>query len=69
MEASGPYMDKFFKVFVDDFNIHNMSWEEHLEHLQYVLTRLREMNLNLNPWKFAKTSLTFLCDVVNSNGI
>jgi hypothetical protein len=36
MEAFGPYMDKFLKVFVDDLNIHNMSWEEHLEHLQYV---------------------------------
>lgn len=71
METFGPYMDKFLKVFVDDLNIHNMSWEEHLEHLQYVMMRLREMNLKLNPWKckFAKTSLTFLGHVVSSNGI
>jgi hypothetical protein len=41
METFGLYMDKFFKVFVDDLNIHNMSWEEHLEHLQYVLMRFR----------------------------
>lgn len=24
------YMDKFLKVFVDDVNIHNMTWEDHL---------------------------------------
>jgi hypothetical protein len=24
------YMDKFLKVFVDDLNIHNMIWEDHL---------------------------------------
>ncbi len=29
----GTYMDKFLKVFVDDMNVHNMIWEEHLEHL------------------------------------
>jgi hypothetical protein len=23
----GAYMDKFLKVFVDDLNVHNMSWE------------------------------------------
>jgi hypothetical protein len=28
--------DKFLKVFVDDFNIHSESWEEHLQHLEVV---------------------------------
>jgi hypothetical protein len=54
----GPYLDKFLKVFVDDLNIHNLSWEEHLKHLQYVLLRLREVNLkfNLGNYGFAKFS-------------
>jgi hypothetical protein len=26
----GEYMDKFLKVFVDDLNIHSMTWEDHL---------------------------------------
>jgi putative transposase len=29
-EVFGQYMDKFLKVFVDDLNIHNMIWEDHL---------------------------------------
>jgi hypothetical protein len=28
----GEYMDKFLKVFVDDLNIHSMTWENHLQH-------------------------------------
>jgi hypothetical protein len=29
----GAYMDKFLKVFVDDLNVHYLTWEEHIEHL------------------------------------
>jgi hypothetical protein len=63
-------MDKFLKVFVDDLNVHNLIWEEHVEHLQYVHLRLREVNLKLNPNKceFAKTNLTFLGHVVSWDG-
>jgi hypothetical protein len=32
-EVFGTYMDKIFKVFVDDMNVHNMIWEKHLERL------------------------------------
>jgi hypothetical protein len=64
-------MDKFLKVFVDDMNVHNMIWEEHLEHLWYVFMRLMEVNLKLNPRKcvFTKISLVFLSHVVNRNDI
>jgi hypothetical protein len=41
--------DKFLKVFVDDFNIHSESWEEHFQHLDVVFFKLREVNLKLNP--------------------
>jgi len=33
IKVFGKYMDKFLKVFIDDLNIHNMTWEDHLEHL------------------------------------
>jgi hypothetical protein len=33
IKVFGKYMDKFLKVFIDDLNIHNMIWEDHLEHL------------------------------------
>jgi putative transposase len=41
--------DKFLKVFVDDLNVHSESWEDHLRHLKAVLSKLREVNLKLNP--------------------
>ncbi len=43
------WIDQFLKVFVDDVNIHNQTWEEHLTHLKDVFTRLWEVNLKLNP--------------------
>jgi hypothetical protein len=61
---------KFLKVFVDDLNVHSESWEEHLQHLDAVLCKLREVNLKLNPNKccFAAKSITFLGHVVSKNG-
>jgi len=58
----GSYMDKFMKVFVDDLNVHSLSCEEHLKHLQYIIIRLKEVNFKLNPSKceFAKSKLVFL---------
>jgi hypothetical protein len=45
------WTNQFLKVFVDDVNIHNQTWEEHLKHLKVVLTQLWEVNLKLNPRK------------------
>jgi len=62
--------DRFLKVFVDDLNIHSESWEDHLQHLEVVLSKLREVNLKLNPNKcyFAAESIVFLGHVVNKEG-
>jgi hypothetical protein len=62
--------DKFLKVFVDDLNIHNENWEDHLRHLEVVLSKLREVNLKLNPGKccFAARSIVFLGHVVSHEG-
>jgi len=61
--------DKFVKVFVDDLNIHNKSWEEHLQHLGAMFFKLREVNLNLDPNKccFATKSITFMGHVVSKD--
>jgi hypothetical protein len=66
-EVFGKYMEKFLKVFVDDLNIHNMTWEDHLEHLWFVLLKLREVNLKLSPRKceYVKTSIGFLGHVLS----
>jgi len=60
----------FLKVFVDDLNVHSDNWEDHLQHLEAVFSRLREVNLKLNPSKccFATGSIVFLGHVVNKEG-
>ncbi len=37
IEVFGIYLDEFFKVFVNDLNVHNMTSKKHLEHLCYVV--------------------------------
>jgi hypothetical protein len=61
----------FLKVFVDDLNVHSETWGEHIQHLDAVLCKLREVNLKLNPSKccFAPKAITFLGHVVSREGI
>ncbi len=70
IKVFGGYMDKFLKFFVDDFNIHNLTCEYQLNHFQFVLLKLREVNMKFNPIKceLAKTSIGFLSHVVNRDG-
>jgi hypothetical protein len=62
--------NSFLKIFVDDLNVHSEEWQAHLQHLEAVLSRLREVNLKLNPSKscFATGSVVFLGHVVNKEG-
>jgi len=61
---------KFLKVFVDDLHVRSESWGEHLQHLNAILYKLREVNLKLNPKKccFTAKSITFLGHVVSKEG-
>jgi hypothetical protein len=69
-EAFRNLGDKFLKVFVDDLNVHNESWEEHLQHLDVVFSKLREVNLKLSSNKccFPTKNITFLGHVVSKDG-
>jgi len=62
--------NKFLKIFVDDLNVHNENWTKHLQHLDDVFLKLKEVNLKLNPGKccFAARSITFLGHVVSHEG-
>ncbi len=62
--------DKFLKVFVDDLNVHNESWDEHLQHLSTMFLKLKNMNWKFNPSKccFVAKSITFLGHVYNNEG-
>jgi hypothetical protein len=57
-------------VFVDDLNVHSKNWEDHLQHLDAVLSKLREVNLKLNPGKccFVAESIVFLGYEVSKEG-
>jgi hypothetical protein len=61
----------FLKVFVNDLNVHSETWNDHIRHLDAVLSKLREVNLKLNPSKcsFAAKTITFLGHVVSKEGI
>jgi hypothetical protein len=63
--------DKFLKVFVDDLNVHSENWADHLQHLEAILSKFREVNLKLNPGKccFAAESIVFLGYVVSKEGV
>jgi hypothetical protein len=62
--------DKFLKMFMDDLNVHSECWEDHLRHLEAIFSKLREVNLKLNPRKccFVAKSITFLGHVVSQEG-
>jgi hypothetical protein len=63
------WLQQFLKVFVDDLNIHSVSWETHLNHIRMV-QHLRDVNLKFNPNKcmfFAK-NIKFLGHVVGKAG-
>jgi len=70
VEVFKDWTNQFLKVFVDDFNIQNHTWEEHLKHLKVVLTQLQEVNLKLNLGKcsFGAQQIVFLRHVVTRQG-
>ena len=57
-----PFLRKFVVVFLDDILVFSNRWEEHLEHLDTVLSALREQSLFCNVIKceFALESVRFL---------
>jgi hypothetical protein len=61
------WINQFLKIFVDDINIHNSDWSDHLDHFRFVFEKLRCVNLKLNPGKccFETKEITFLNHVVN----
>ena len=67
----GKSRDVFAAAYLDDIIIYSNSWEDHLDHIKYVLTQLRNANLtvNLKKCSFAQTSMEYLGYVITSNGI
>lgn len=61
-EVLGLYRYHFVFFFLDDILIYSNSYEEHVNHIHLVLTKLREFGFTLNPNKLnlAKNSVNYL---------
>ena len=57
---------KYVLCYIDDILIFSKTFEEHLEHIEEVLSRLRQANLKLHPSKchFALKELKFLGHII-----
>lgn len=62
---------KFIHVYIDDIIIFSSSLEEHIHHIDWVLTRLDEANMRVNLEKtfFFRDKVEYLGFVVSSEGI
>ena len=58
-------------VYLDDILVFSKTFQEHLERLRIVLSRLREMGLKLNPekCKFGQSSVQYLGYTISAEGI
>lgn len=66
-----PFLYKFCFVYIDDIIVFSKSLEEHAQHLQLVLQKLREVNLKiqLDKTEFLRKEVAFLGHVVTQEGI
>lgn len=66
-----PYLDKFVIIYLDDICIYSRTPEEHLQHLDIVLSLLRTHKLLAKTSKclFGVTSMEFLGHILSSDGI
>jgi hypothetical protein len=66
-----PELDKFIVVFIDDILIYSKSEEEHAQHLQVILQRLRDHQLyaKFSKCAFWLREVPFLRHIISSDGI
>lgn len=65
------YLNKFITVYLDDILIFSKSVEEHVKHLEIVLSILKEHKLTVSKEKcdFFKDELLYLGHIVSKNGV
>lgn len=66
-----PLLRKCVVVFIDDILIYSKSWEDHLKHIQEVLSILQQhkFHVKLTKCSFAKQQLAYLGHIVSIKGV
>jgi hypothetical protein len=66
-----PLLRKCVVVFIDDILIYSKTWEEHLAHIQFVLTLLQQhgFHIKISKCSFAKRQLSYLGHIVSEQGV
>ena len=64
-------IDKFLKIYMDDFLIHSVTYDEHVQHVRSVLQRVieKKMKVNLKKCTFHTTKTAFLGYEVSDTGV
>lgn len=67
----GEFKFRFVYNYLDDVVIYSRDFDEHVEHLKQVVTRLREAGLTVKPGKvtLAKSEISFLGHIVSEKGV
>ena len=62
---------EFVTDYIDDILVFSPALPEHIEHLQKVISRLQEVNLNLNPakCKFMRMEVGYLGHMITAGGL
>jgi hypothetical protein len=70
-QVLGEAIGKFVLVYLDDINVYSRTFEEHLQHLQWVFDQLRKANLGCRWEKceFVKQRLKFLGHEISAQGL
>ncbi|CAB5185100.1 unnamed protein product [Rhizophagus irregularis] len=70
-EILKEYIGEFVVVYLDDIMIYSKNFEEHIEHVNKVLNKLRENNLivKLKKCKFGERNIEFLGHIVGRDGL
>ncbi len=65
------HLGEFVMVYLDDIFVYSSTYEEHIQHIEWVFTKLEEVNLKLKleKCKFAKWEIKVLRHQVDAEGI
>ena len=70
-QVLGPEILQFAAIYVDDIHITSRSFEEHMQHLESIFSKLAQHHITVNRKKsqFLKSQVVFLGHIISEQGI